>query len=128
MKHDAEIFCGECNVISPNEKIVAGAEGEMEESGDEDDDGVSKEKVNIKRVTDPMLPSKADIEEHMLSHLPYRNWCEHCVKGRGKQMAHFKSKEIRNTIEFHCDFCFPGGEADEKEGDQIDPRTQPSRK
>jgi hypothetical protein len=65
-------------------------------------------------MLDPKLPSKAEIEEHMLSHLPYRNWCEHCVKGRGRQMDHRRQEEDRETIEFHMDFCFPGGEADKE--------------
>ena len=35
------------------------------------------------KMTNPKLPSKEDVEAHELNHLPYRNWCPHCVKGRG---------------------------------------------
>ena len=23
--------------------------------------------------------------EHMLTHIPFRSWCRHCVRGRGKE-------------------------------------------
>ena len=31
------------------------------------------------KVHNPLLPSGAEIEQHMLTHLPFRSWCEHCV-------------------------------------------------
>ena len=31
----------------------------------------------------PKLPSPADVEEHRLTHNPYRSWCKFCVMGRG---------------------------------------------
>ena len=34
---------------------------------------------NPRRVLDPKLPSQREVNEHNLTHLPYRNWCKHCV-------------------------------------------------
>ena len=68
------------------------------------------------KMLDPKLPpSQAEVDFHAMTHLPYRNWCEHCVKGRGKEMSHTKTAEKNkpNTIEFHMDFCFPGEEGGE---------------
>ena len=64
-------------------------------------------KTKWKKMLDPKLPSQADIDFHMMTHLPYRNWCEHCVKGRAKEMSHqtIAPKDKPNTIEFHMDFC-----------------------
>ena len=40
------------------------------------------------KMADPKKPSKEEVEEHWKTHLPYRNWCEVCVRGRGKEDAH----------------------------------------
>ena len=39
--------------------------------------------VKLKTGTCPVRPSEAEVEEHRLTHLPYRNWCPECVAGRG---------------------------------------------
>ena len=33
-------------------------------------------------------PSREEYEEHMRTHIPYRNWCEFCVKGKSKSDHH----------------------------------------
>ena len=33
----------------------------------------------------PILPTKAEIDEHFPLHLNYRSWCEHCVAGKARQ-------------------------------------------
>ena len=27
-------------------------------------------------------PSSQEVQEHMKTHIPYRSWCAHCVRGR----------------------------------------------
>ena len=46
------------------------------------------------------------MEEHELTHLPFRSCCKHCVRGRGKDMPHSRVTEEPNTPEMHCDLCF----------------------
>ena len=31
----------------------------------------------------PKSPTEDEVEEHRKSHIPYRDWCPHCVQGRG---------------------------------------------
>ena len=38
----------------------------------------------------PALPNPEEIEAHYVSHIPYRAWCSHCVRGRGKSFAHHR--------------------------------------
>ena len=38
----------------------------------------------------PALPSPEEVEAHYVSHIPYRAWCSHCVRGRGKSFAHHR--------------------------------------
>lgn len=63
-------------------------------------------------MLDPLMPRDAEVREHKLTHLPFRSWCRHCVRGRGKEMAHFKTKDERGVPEFHLDFAFMGDEQD----------------
>ena len=34
---------------------------------------------NPRKLLDPKLPTRQEVEEHCLTHLPYRNWCSSCV-------------------------------------------------
>jgi hypothetical protein len=62
---------------------------------------------NPRRMLDPKLPSQREIEEHSLTHLPYRNWCAHCVLGKGRAAPHFKRSEREDSLaEVHFDYCF----------------------
>lgn len=40
------------------------------------------------KVKDHALPTEQEVEEHNLTHLPYRSWCAHCVRGRGEANPH----------------------------------------
>ena len=33
-------------------------------------------------------PSSQEVQEHMKTHIPYRSWCAHCVRGRGRNDPH----------------------------------------
>ena len=45
--------------------------------------------VKIKAKPIPETVSKKDQELHQLTHLPFRSWCEHCVRGKARDDAHF---------------------------------------
>ena len=50
-----------------------------------------------------------------MTHLPFRNWCRHCVAGRGKEAGHFRAADERRhdaLPEVHLDYALP---ADERE-------------
>ena len=46
-----------------------------------------------KRLPAPMYVSKVEREEHELTHTPYRSWCHHCVRCRGRNAQHRKKEE-----------------------------------
>ena len=67
-----------------------------------------------KKVQDPRVPTRAEVDEHNMTHLPYRSWCTHCVRGRGEAHPHHNSgDEERDVPELHVDHCFMG-KVDEK--------------
>lgn len=60
-------------------------------------------------MADPARPSAKEVEEHELTHLPFRNWCRECVHGRGVEMPHRRQiAEDKKLMELHCDFMFLG--------------------
>jgi hypothetical protein len=81
-------------------------EGEEVELSSEDEAGERR----TKKLLDPRKPNQEAIDEHERTHLPYRNWCRHCVKGRGKEAPHRKTTDKPEMPEFHVDFGFFGDE------------------
>ena len=62
----------------------------------------------------PSEPSREEREEHEKVHLPFRSWCRHCVRGRGKEEACRRSERLPEIPEIHMDFMFMGEEKGEK--------------
>ena len=54
------------------------------------DEDVVQEAEELKHVPAPTLPSKAELEAHNVSHLPFRSWCSACVRGWGHSLSHRK--------------------------------------
>ena len=60
-----------------------------------DDDGVAEEveltsesgeqgeAEPLTTAPSPTMPSASEVEEHRITHIPYRSWCRECVMGRG---------------------------------------------
>ena len=57
----------------------------MAESGERHHES---EAVKARLVKAPIRPSAVKVEEHMLTHLPFRAWCKHCVRGKSKGKRH----------------------------------------
>ena len=49
----------------------------------------------------PILPTKAEIEEHYPLHLKYRSWCEHCVAGKSRLTQHVVQPSDRERLGGH---------------------------
>lgn len=94
--------CARGHAVSGNEerKAVGGVEEE------EVDVGSSRE---ARRLGNPQVPSQAEVDAHELTHLPFRNWCRHCMRGRGEEMPHIRGTDkVSDLHEFSLDYCFPG--------------------
>ena len=56
-------------------------------------------------VPDPGAPTQSEIDEHNVDHLPYRSWCECCVKGKatGEPPSENSSREqdSDNSLRLH---------------------------
>ena len=93
----------ELTAVRPNIGNL-GEEKEREETGEEEreeqggeTEGVKEEQgeeaEGSKGVNRGIKPSKKEVEEHERTHLPFRNWCKHCVFGKAKSSPHRKSEE-----------------------------------
>jgi hypothetical protein len=114
-------------------KIKEGVQKEHEEREERDKDvqeqgGQASEQIDmgndeefgkraVRKLHDPKLPSEHEVQEHNLSgHMPFRSWCPHCVRGRGKEMDHKKQgdEDEVGIPEYHLDYCFPGDSEGER--------------
>ena len=112
-EQNAEERVGEHDVEmqgAPEEEIIE--MGRIDDEQDEQEDHeVGRRKVT--KLHDPKLPSEMEVKEHYCSgHMPYRSWCHHCVRGRGRERDHQRKgdQEGLGIPEYHMDYCFPGDE------------------
>ena len=86
--------------------------GNEEDTAEEDDDEEYGVRKTVKRL-DPREPCREEREEHEKTHMPFRNWCRHCVRARqgggmqGSQGGH-------DMAEVHLDFMFMGDEGEDR--------------
>eukprot|EP00971_Amphidinium_carterae_P147634 2926253-Amphidinium_carterae.2 len=59
----------------------------------------SQQEANIPKAYEaPTLPTQQEIDEHNLTHLPYRDWCKHCVQGKSKSQHHQRGGPTKQSI------------------------------
>ena len=94
---EEEFECGTCgsdfevNDVDDEEFVEEQVEGKQGMDAERKERPLDKR--IIKHMLDPRKPTQTEIEEHDLTHLPYRNWCSICVKSKGKDLDHRTSVE-----------------------------------
>ena len=95
----------ECGVRNEEE------ESEEEEGEDPERIRLEREDKFIRKQIDPQMLSEDEVKMHELQgHIPYRNWCETCVKAMGREKGHRTEDKERKVPEYHLDYYFPGDE------------------
>ena len=75
-------------------------EGSMEYSEDlltEDD--TPQMATRAKAMTMPTQPTPQEIQEHSITHMPYRSWCPICVQAKGRQANHPKQTSRQPIVQ-----------------------------
>ena len=78
-----------------------GQEDQRDEAQEEraEDEGQEEDAINAdaeeeaerpRGLRDPGKPSKSEIEEHEITHIPFRLWCSACILGRAKDKLHMR--------------------------------------
>ena len=57
---------------------------------------------------DPREPTKEEKEKHEKTHMPFRSWCRHCVRGIGKEETCRKTDRAHEIAELHFEFHVHG--------------------
>ena len=57
-------------------------------------------------LASPKEPTEAEIERHMLTHLPYCPWCKYCVAGRRPNSHHRRQRNERTVPMLSLDYGF----------------------
>lgn len=72
--------------------------------GDNNEGGVilgseseSEEALESRGLAQPCKPSQEEVERHMRTHLPFRRWCEICVRGRAQGNPHQITRDREET-------------------------------
>ena len=56
--------------------------------GIEGREGVSDEGETPRMLRDPGMPTANERKLHRINHIPFRSWCDDCVRGRGRDRQH----------------------------------------
>lgn len=80
--------------IAPEERD---AEFELEDGAGKGIDGSmhdEDEEATIRMAQrSPFKPTAEEIRQHNISHVPFRDWCVHCLRGKGRSAAHRRGQE-----------------------------------
>ena len=87
---------------------------------DVEDVFVSEEAQVPKVVKCDPRPSQEEVDKHNVTHLPYRSWCPHCIRGKAKRRAHRKRvREKRQGIPvISLDYMWMKGKKEEEDTEQ----------
>ena len=77
--------------VSPCEMDVGGCEDEDFEQI-ECEERESEEARAPEVLRDPGAPTPKEVEDHNVTHLPFRSWCLHCVSGKAQDRPHKRSE------------------------------------
>ena len=64
------------------------------------------EAVTVPRLRDPGEPTQQEWDDHVKTHVPFRGWCPHCVRGRAKNAPHpIVSRDADAIPVISFDYC-----------------------
>ena len=84
---------------------------------------IEEEGADVKARKLGKEPMKDDIEKHELTHIPFRNWCSDCVRGRAVNPGHYiqTNKEDEEVPVISIDYMYLKA----REGDETIEEGQP---
>ena len=72
-----------------------------------------EEEAGAQSLSAPRAPTRAEWERHVVSHIPFRSWCRHCVAGRGLERRHLTRQGGTEDTRPHIsiDYAYLAGDA-----------------
>ena len=106
--------------IGIEERGAVGAESENPEVRDHDELPRGEDEVLAPRAaSSPSLPSAREVENNELYHCPARSWCEHCVRGQGRDSPHLQVQGVysdSSVVRVSMDYAFLTKESEGSRG------------
>ena len=106
---DEEVFREMMRPFDPEEDNRGGTMGDSARDNptvSEREEEEHNEAVQPRVRTSPKQPSAAEVEDHMVTHLPFREWCPHCVKGKSGSRPHRSTHEKHEIPTLALDYMF----------------------
>jgi hypothetical protein len=63
-----------------------------------DGEEIVEEAAAVRSLPDVCRPCEAEVNQHNLIHLPFRDWCPYCVQGKAVSYPHVKRKEAEDDV------------------------------
>ena len=64
--------------------------------------GASEEAQDAKAAHRLVRPPQDEVNRHMITHLPFRSWCPHCVRGKSHGKHHSRVKSDDKCVPTVC--------------------------
>ena len=116
--------CNDYKAIRPIEGNIFMNDTEMiETSGgtgsSKDDEMIMERNDEAKKnrgINCGIKPTAKEIEEHERTHMPFRSWCKHCVRGQAQSTPHYTRDDDENSVPtISWDYMYLNDEDDEEE-------------
>jgi hypothetical protein len=70
----------------------------VEEVSEEINEQAEHPKLTNKMLNNPVEPTAKEIQDHNVSHVVFRSWCQPCVSGKTKEDQHRRIKNLRSSV------------------------------
>jgi hypothetical protein len=91
-------------------KVICSIESDADSEGEESQD--EGRKAIVRRVEN--RPGQEEVDEHNVSHVPFRSWCKHCVKGKAVNRGHSRSVAVSEVPVISIDYAFVNENGEER--------------
>ena len=83
------------------------------------DEGETFDGTKVRVMASPKAPSRQEALEHNCTHIPFRDWCPHCVRGKAKGNPHFakRDREESEVPIVAMDYAFMGDKGIVEDGE-----------
>ena len=99
------------NMLKPFDPTQEGEDRCVEDQQETDivpgeDQAAEEEATQPKTRAPPVKPSREEVEQHMTTHLPFRSWCPHCVRGKSGSKPHRINQGMHEMPTMAVDYMF----------------------
>ena len=107
-KTEEDVFQKMIEPFDPTQTEVEQGVTEREKrSRDPDENLDGEEAMQPRTKPPPVKPSAEEIEKHMVTHLPLRDWCPPCVRGKSGSKPHKSNQGVHEIPIVAFDYHTP---------------------